>query len=71
MKSVLIQQEQNFGFSLDTFYRVVKNTIDQANPYCHMSCDFLSDPLAFGIFVFPVKVYETIRSLRNGNDPVC
>lgn len=38
--------------------------IDGINPPVHLSCDFLGDPLAFGIQIFPLRVYEVMNKLR-------
>lgn len=43
------------------------DVIDEANPPTYMSCDWLGDPLAFGLIYFPVWVYEKIRSSQHGN----
>lgn len=50
-----------------SFYVPVAELIDQASPATHMSCDWLTDPLGLGIQVFPVRTYEILRELRNGN----
>lgn len=43
--------------------------IDEVNPPVHLSCDFLGDVLAFGLQVYPLRVYESIRELKDGNSP--
>lgn len=43
--------------------------IDEVNPPVHLSCDFLGDPLALGLTLYPVIVYERIRELKHGSNP--
>jgi hypothetical protein len=40
--------------------------IDDQQPLCHFCCDWLSNPLALGLIIFPLKIYEKMRQLRNG-----
>jgi hypothetical protein len=47
--------------------RIVDNLIDGAQPPAHLSCDWLTDPLAHGIQVFPVRTYEILRELAHGH----
>jgi hypothetical protein len=42
--------------------------IDEQQPLRHFSCDWLSDPLALGLIIFPLKIYEKMRQLRNGTN---
>jgi hypothetical protein len=32
------------------------------NPRTHMACDWLRNPLAFGLLIFPERIYEIIRA---------
>jgi hypothetical protein len=65
--SVRVIREENFVLPLDDFYGAVHIIIDEASPLTHMSCDYLSDPMAFGLVVYPPRVYETIRKLKEQN----
>jgi hypothetical protein len=47
--------------------RLVENVVAGAQPAVHMSCDWLTDPMAHGIQVFPVRTYEILRELKHGN----
>lgn len=47
--------------------RLVENVVAGSQPPLHMSCDWLRDPLRLGLQVFPVRTYEILRELRNGN----
>jgi hypothetical protein len=50
------------------YERLVENVVAGAQPPVQMSCDWLTrDPLRLGIQVFPVRTYEILRELRNGN----
>jgi len=46
------------------FYIPVQNVIDNAQPPEHLSCDWLSDPLAFGIYLFPLEIYRKMEELK-------
>lgn len=47
--------------------RLVEAAVLSANPPAHMACDWLtdlSDPLALGLVLHPVRVYQTIEKLK-------
>lgn len=64
MKPVLLIQQQHIELSSEDFYRAMDVAIDRASPPAHMSADFLGDRLAFGMVVYPPKVYAVIRQLK-------
>jgi hypothetical protein len=64
MKPVVLIREENITLPLDDFYRAVETVVDQANPRTHMSHDFSRDPLRFGLTLYPPRVYEKIRELK-------
>lgn len=44
----------------------VSDVVDEANPAIEISCDWLGNPLIFGILIFPPHIYEAMRR-ANGN----
>lgn len=66
MDGLKIVTTRECRFTPDEFYEEMQTLIDGASPRPHMSCDFMGDRLAFGVLLFPVRVYEKIEELRNG-----
>lgn len=57
MKPVLTIREESVEVPTDSFYRVLENIIDQANPHRHITP-------RLDVLFYPPKVYETIRKLK-------
>ena len=51
------------------FYVPVQEVIEQAQPPAHMSADWLCDPLALGLMIFSLRVYERLRELKHAGNP--
>lgn len=64
IRPVVLIREENVVLPLDDFYGAVHIIIDQASPRSYMSADFVADPMAFGLVIYPPRVYETIRKLK-------
>jgi hypothetical protein len=62
-----LQRDPLYLVSQAHYDRLVENVIAGAQPPMQMSCDWLTDPLAHGIQVFPVRTYEILRELAHGN----
>lgn len=56
---VLVTREQ--------LHRLVEASVATSNPPWHRSCDWLRNPLALGLTLWPLCVYEKIRSLQHGS----
>lgn len=64
----VVISEQELRFSVDEFYDVMQESIDDANPRPHMSADFLrSGVMRMGLQLFPVRTYEILRELHERN----
>ena len=48
-------------------YIALSDVIESAQPRVHHSCDWLSDPLAMGLLIFPLHIYEKMEALQNGH----
>ena len=65
MNARVLISEQELRFAPDEFYRVMQESIDDANPRSHMSADFLgSGVMRMGLQLFPVRTYEILRELQ-------
>ncbi|MCU1338831.1 MAG: hypothetical protein JWO19_4412 [Bryobacterales bacterium] len=62
-----LPQEPLYLVTLSHYDRLVDNVIADAQPAAHLSCDWLSDPMALGLMFFPLATYERLRELRNAN----
>jgi hypothetical protein len=62
----VVISEQELRFSVDEFYDVMRESIDDANPRPHMSADYLrSGVMRMGLQLFPVRTYEILRELNH------
>lgn len=68
MNSVLLTQLEEITVPPDDFYFAVRSLIDNANPRAHLSRPYGRNPLALGLMIYPLRVYETIRKLKEQND---
>lgn len=50
--------------AMATVQTPVADAIDEAQPKMHLSCDWLSDVLALGLLIFPLRTYEELRRLN-------
>ena len=67
-KRRLVEPEPLYLVTQSHYDRLVENVIAGGQPPIHLSCDWLTDPLALGIMFFPVWTYEKLRELNaNGN----
>ena len=67
MDGVKVIREEQVTLPLDAFYFAVHAMIDDANPRPHLSADYVGDPLGFGLTLFPLKVYEKMRELKEAS----
>lgn len=68
MNSILLAREERHTMPLDAFYFAVTGVIDKANPRSRITCADLRTPLGLGLRIYPLRVYETIRKLKEQND---
>ncbi len=49
-----------------TIRQPVSEFFNQEQPRNPFRCDWISDPLALGLVIFPLAIYEKMRQLRHG-----
>ncbi len=48
-----------------TIRESVDHFIDAQQPPMHLSCDWLRDPLALGLLIFPREIYRKMEELKH------
>ena len=68
MNSVLLAREERVTMQIDEFYREVHQLVDRVNVCRYELYDDFRDPLRYRPVVYPPRVYEMVRKLKEQND---
>ncbi len=67
-RPIEIVQQEEVTLSVDEFYDHMKALINYNQPPTHMSADNVGLVMGMGLVVYPPRVYETIRKLKEANN---